>query len=465
MFHSNTHNKKYYYNRKDCFSSWKDKDSEVLNLEYPYNVLTKSFMSKKYNQIYYENISVKLSSYIKKDSTFWCNPIFPKFYDYHDSIDKEYNQLTTEEEDILLQQLSKVCKKGDIIYLGKESEDRPLYSFYVYISIDGKPQLYGTEYFYYFENMLSTGDFDEFIPIVGEVGALGIGFTEEMYMYLKNEKIARYDYFPALLEIVKWGYDKGHFSRDMKKIFTADERKNKKPTILLLGDSIIDNAAWNDVGTDTTAEYLKRMGLTVIDRAAEEAYTDKFFKFFDGTNPGIIVGGGYVSERKRKGIPYDGFNKNGSYYVLPVPESSNTKWWGIPKEDRYAVISLGGNDLVLVGNFDVEKIQQNVSKIINKLITSLDMLPKNFMYLIPYSPNKQLADYMTPMLSQSGMTVEEFYKNWVKNTKKMCQNLGITCVSLSDFTDADRYNTTHIPEPTKQGARKIAERINNVIKS
>ena len=246
---------------------------------------------------------------------------------------------------------------------------------------------------------------------------------------------------------------------------TLEEEGITKPSILLLGDSIIDNAAWNDVGKDTTAEYLKRMDLTVIDRAAEEAYTEKFFEFFDHTNPGIIVREGYVRERARKGIPYDGFRHRGDYYVLPVPKRDNKKWWRIPKKDRYAAISLGGNDLVLVGNFNVEAIQKNVAKIIKKLICLLDIPPKNFMYLIPYSPNQQLAEYMSPMLSQVGITVDEFYHNWIKNAKKMCQNLGITYISLSDFTDADRYNVTHIPEPTKQGARKIAERISNVIRS
>jgi len=38
------------------------------------------------------------------------------------------------------------------------------------------------------------------------------------------------------------------------------------PTLLLIGDSILDNAYWNDVGKDTTAEVLRKMNINVIDR-------------------------------------------------------------------------------------------------------------------------------------------------------------------------------------------------------
>lgn len=48
--------------------------------------------------------------------------------------------------------------------------------------------------------------------------------------------------------------------------------------ILLIGDSIIDNAYWNDVSAYTTAEYLRRMGYQVVDRSTKEITTEHFFR-------------------------------------------------------------------------------------------------------------------------------------------------------------------------------------------
>lgn len=243
-----------------------------------------------------------------------------------------------------------------------------------------------------------------------------------------------------------------------------NEISDNIPTVLLLGDSIIDNSHWNDVESDSTSEYLRRMGVNVIDRATEEVFTDKFFDYMNGDKPGISVDGHYVQSRANKGIPYDGFIVDGKYYVEPIPNYKEKNWWNISKDKRFATLSLGSNDLALLSNFNIEYIQTKIDNVIKYLLNKLDIIPKNFIYIIPYSPHKNMIEIINPLIQIQGMNVEQFYQKWVNSAKQMCDNLGITYISLSDFTDDDRWNDKFQPKPTKQGSRKIAERIYDVIK-
>jgi len=236
-----------------------------------------------------------------------------------------------------------------------------------------------------------------------------------------------------------------------------------KPIILLTGDSIIDNAYWNDVEKDTTAEYLRKMNLRVIDRATEEITATRFFQ----DSKGIVVSNHYVKSRKNKGIPYDGFYDNNNVFrVKPVPESNVYEWWSTPVENRYVVLSLGGNDLVLMQNYDINNIKKKLKKVIKKLINDTKINSKNLLYVIPYPPNKGLSKILEQMFLQRNLdiTPKKFYKSWTNKTKKMCKKLGISYISLEDFTSKDKGpDDARIPEPTKQGAEKIAIKINDFI--
>ena len=233
------------------------------------------------------------------------------------------------------------------------------------------------------------------------------------------------------------------------------------PTLLLIGDSILDNAYWNDVGKDTTAEVLRKMNINVIDRTTEEVAAKTFFR----ENKGIPVGGHYVEARENKGIPYDGNILQGKYYVKPIPEKTNKKWWDTPKKHRYAALSLGGNDLALYSNMDIEDILQTVSKVIKNVIKNADILPKNFIYIIPYPPNNYISQMIQKGFRNAGVNIspQKFYKSMVDNGKIMCNKLDIKCLSLEDFTLVDKGPENSIPEPTKEGAFKIALRISSII--
>lgn len=233
--------------------------------------------------------------------------------------------------------------------------------------------------------------------------------------------------------------------------------------LLLIGDSILDNAYWNDVDKDTTAEVLKKMNINVVDRTTEEVAGVSFFQ-----NPeGIKVGMHYVNSRKDKGIPYDGHMIKNTYYISPIPEKTNKKWWNTPKELRYAALSLGGNDLALYHNMNISDILTKVSVVIKKVIKQADILSKNFIYIIPYPPNTYISQMLQQGFNQMGIntTPQNFYKSMVDNAKIMCDQLGIQCLSLEDFTSADKGPENSIPEPTKQGAYNIAMRISKNLRT
>lgn len=231
---------------------------------------------------------------------------------------------------------------------------------------------------------------------------------------------------------------------------------SQKSTILLLGDSILDNFLWNDVETNTTAETLRKMGYRVIDRTTGRITASRFFN-----NPnGIEIEKYYVDARDGKNIPYDGYMDGNIFRVLPVPSKDNTEWWGMTRENKHIVLSLGGNDFVLDKNLDLNSIKSKVSYIINILIQQTRINPRNLTYIIAYPPNTGLSQ----LLNNAGYQPKKFYQEYLRIAKNMCNELGVSCLSLEDFTHVEKGpDDSPIPYPTKAGAMEIARRIGTIV--
>ena len=231
---------------------------------------------------------------------------------------------------------------------------------------------------------------------------------------------------------------------------------SQRSTILLLGDSVLDNFLWNDVERDTTAETLRKMGFRVIDRATGRITTSGFF-----SNPkGIEVEKYYVDAREGKNIPYDGYMDNDTFRVLPIPTINIKEWWDMSKENKYIVLSLGGNDFALEKNLDLNNIKNKVSSIIKNLIQQTQIKSRNLIYIIAYPPNTGLSQ----LLINAGYQPKQFYQEYTRIAKNMCNELDITCLSLEDFTQLEKGpDDSPIPYPTKKGAVLIAKRIGSIV--
>jgi hypothetical protein len=144
-----------------------------------------------------------------------------------------------------------------------------------------------------------------------------------------------------------------------------------------------------------------------------------------------------------------------------MPNPSDSDIWNVtPTNKRFIVLSLGGNDVALTKNYSILNIVNNIREVIKLLLEKTKISSKNFAYLIPYTPGPILNKIITERLkvTEEKMNGTQFYKNMVSLIIKMCKELNIKCISLSDFTDEDKIGHL-IPEPTKKGAKKIAERI------
>ena len=246
--------------------------------------------------------------------------------------------------------------------------------------------------------------------------------------------------------------------KPLPKIVEVPPQISQKTTLLLLGDSIIDNFLWNDVNTDTTAETLRKMGFRVIDRSTGRITASRFFSNLNG----IEIEKYYVDAREGKNIPYDGYTDGDTFRVLPIPRKDNTEWWGILKENKYIVLSLGGNDFVLDKNLDLNNIKNKVSSVINNLIQRAQINPRNLIYIIAYPPNTGLSQ----LLNSAGYQPKKFYQEYVKIARNMCNELGISCLSLEDFTHVEKGpDDSPIPYPTKAGVMEIAKRIGNIVEA
>lgn len=231
---------------------------------------------------------------------------------------------------------------------------------------------------------------------------------------------------------------------------------DEKAILELLGDSILDNAYWNDVEKDTTAEVLRTIcPVTVVDRTTEEITSTGLLKALKN-NEGVKVLQHYVKARKEKGIPYEGKKKGKNFLVHPVPHAEHA-WWNTDKEFRYVVLSVGGNDVVLDHQIDLDVIVNRIGEIIDEIIKKLAVEPSHVAYLIPYPPNDSVKNILN-----SFVRADAFYREMITKASHMCKEKGIECISLEDFTNDDR-NNDGIPEPTKQGAAKIAQRIKDFL--
>ena len=248
-------------------------------------------------------------------------------------------------------------------------------------------------------------------------------------------------------------------SRERVSRRSVKQNKNKK-VVVLLGDSILDNAYWNDVGKDTTAVVLRKRGIDVIDRSTDEVTSSRLLKALNNKS-GIIVKKKFVKFRQDKGIPYEGKMKSNEFNVYPIPET-DSRWWETPISQRYVVLSIGGNDFALEYIINIDSIINRIKKNIKQIITKLKVEPSHVAYLIPYSPDRIMKSNFQPYLP---IPFKEFYQNMVTKVSKMCESLDIKCISLSGFTNKDRLSEEKIAEPTKKGAAKIARKISSWIKS
>jgi hypothetical protein len=239
-----------------------------------------------------------------------------------------------------------------------------------------------------------------------------------------------------------------------------DEKLQQSNCVELVGDSILDNSYWNNVDIDNTAEILRQSGIKVVDRGTEEVNTEQMLISLKN-NIGINVRDIYIKSRMKKGIPYELKNS----LVMPNPSDSDI-WNVTPTNKRFIVLSLGGNDVALSKNYSILNIVNNIREVIKLLLEKTKISSKNFAYLIPYTPGPILNKIITESLkvTEEKMNGTQFYKNMVSLIIKMCKELNIKCISLSDFTDEDKIGHL-IPEPTKKGAKKIAERIITWIKT
>jgi hypothetical protein len=318
------------------------------------------------------------------------------------------------------------------------------------------------ERFYYINK--ESGQSQWGIPVTKYEKPLPIGWerhksTTTDYMYYENleTKIRQWD-FPKSPIVVPDGWEK-KISNLCKQVYYINKRTNKsqweypKPLktvcVELVGDSILDNSYWNDVKTDNTAEILRRMNINVVDRSTEEVYTDRMLDALK-LDKGIKVNYSYISYRNNINIPYDMTDDD---LVNPNPTDSDI-WNKTPKNNRFIVLSLGGNDVALHKKFFIPDIISKIKEVITRLLTETKISPRHFAYLIPYTPSL----IMEKQMEENDLDPKEFYKNMVFLANKMCKELDIHCISLSHFTDKEKYGE-FIPEPTKKGAKDIADLI------
>lgn len=249
-----------------------------------------------------------------------------------------------------------------------------------------------------------------------------------------------------------------YINKDTKKSQWEYPTKELKPLetvcVELVGDSILDNSYWNDVGTDNTAEILRKININVVDRSTEEVYTKPMI-FALKNDTGIKVASRYIQSRDYKKIPYDMTNS------LVNPNPSDSYIWNITSnKNKFIVLSLGGNDVALASNLSINDIVNNIRKVIKLLLEKTKISSRHFAYLIPYTPGDNLEKQITAGLKASGQILngKQFYKNMVIEANKMCKDLDIHCISLSHFTDKEKAGF-NIPEPTKKGAKDIADLI------
>ena len=128
----------------------------------------------------------------------------------------------------------------------------------------------------------------------------------------------------------------------------------------MIGDSILDNTYWNDVGEDGTGQVLKSLLVdsekyNVKDRSTEELAAVTLLAHLNSKDDDskITVRQHYIDARNSKDIPYQDYN-NG-YDIRKFRYIEND----------YVFISIGGNDLFLHGDTEIRDIIQKIIDIYN----------------------------------------------------------------------------------------------------
>ena len=215
----------------------------------------------------------------------------------------------------------------------------------------------------------------------------------------------------------------------------------KKPKIVLIGDSILDNSYWDNVKNKNTGQVLAKLTgkkAKILDHSTEELTSKRLLQALRNKVP-VQVGLNYVQARKNINYPYPG--RGGKIPVTPKALKLG--------KDSVVFLSIGGNDIVLEQNLNISEIMRNI-KAIAKIYKNSGA---KFVYIIPYPPTQYLLD-------QIGDSLGTLYKNMIK----LVHNSGLDYISLEDFGDSLRRGPTlpyqtGIPEPTVKGARELAKRI------
>jgi hypothetical protein len=244
--------------------------------------------------------------------------------------------------------------------------------------------------------------------------------------------------------------------------------------IVLVGDSILDNAYWNGVNNNTTGQCLVKIlnsidniqyknGTYVLidDRSVEEATASAIVKALEGDgkinipNKNSIFFESYIERRKRNGVAYDSTKDNSAR--LPkycnIDNAINIAQVNIKSDikDSYVFISIGGNDLVLNSEYPVTIINN-----IKKIGTSYKNLgAKKVIYIIPYTMTNKAGLITCYAINTCRYIFKWLYLNNLKT--EYYDDL----IDLSYFDESHRKAQYIIPEPTITGAAEIANLIIN----
>ena len=292
---------------------------------------------------------------------------------------------------------------------------------------------------------------------------------------------------------------------------------NSKKKIFLIGDSILDNSYWHDVESDTTSEVLKKKleehDIMVRDYTTEELKALTLSSVLDSVNPKyVLVGKEYVMPRIIKNIPYFGYstrykeNKNFSSDLknnysndddlLQVPvynsqienlssfdRNDPNLFTHMQKENDALFISIGGNDFAL-GIFrdtanatedNIKKVVDDVVINVKKIILKYKEIINNVYYIIPYGIPPGIESILG---INTGVKINELYKDYfLVEMKKMLEENHFKYISLESFKlflgpifgfvlengqtewEVSITQDTQILEPTKYGAKRIADLI------
>jgi hypothetical protein len=292
---------------------------------------------------------------------------------------------------------------------------------------------YGSDYFGNEET--DDSNFSKVAVVNGKVGFRHADNRPfEPYYFVENNAIfplslvtlrrLRIDYATAAIEIIA-DLPVNTPTAPIEIIADLPATTPTDPRIFLIGDSILDNSYWNNVGEQgkSTGQLLTSLvDVDVVDYSAEEMSAKRLLECINTKEP-YVVGDRYVQARKATGYPYP-----------PTLRYDQDHLQLTAKDAVY--LSVGGNDRMLLGTTDAASIVNTILAIKQKLA------PATVTYIVPYPPTTK--------------DVKPFYDSIVPILKRKL----VDFISLEDFSDEDRRGE-YIPEPTVNGSIKIAKRIQN----